>query len=45
MCLTKMLIKEHMNGNNEILKFTKTDLLRFCIRLLKMIEREKEKEK
>jgi len=36
--LTKLLIKEHIKGNNEILTMTKEDMIKFCIKLLKVIE-------
>lgn len=37
--LTNMLIKEHIEGNNKIITITKEDLLKFCIKLLKRIEK------
>lgn len=39
--LTKMVIEEHFKNKNEIIKITKKDLLRFCIKLLKVVEKNK----
>ena len=37
--LTKLLIKEHFEGQEKIIRITKKDLIRFCIKLVKTIER------
>ena len=39
--LTKMVIEEHIKNRDEIIKITKKDLLRFCIKLLKIVEKSK----
>lgn len=36
--LTEMIIKEHFENNSNIIKISKEDLMRFCIKLLKTIE-------
>lgn len=37
--LTEILIKEHIKGNKEKYILTKEDLARFCIKVLKEIQR------
>lgn len=37
--LTKLLIKEQFEEKEKIIKISKKDLIRFCIKLLKVIER------
>ena len=37
--MTKMLIKEHITGDDKEFKMTKEELIRFCIKLLKVVER------
>lgn len=41
--LTKMVIEEHIKNRDkdEIIKITKKDLIRFCIKLLKIVEKSK----
>ena len=35
--LTKLLIKEEFGGKETIIKMNKKDLIRFCIKLVKLI--------
>ncbi len=37
--LTSMYIKEHIEGNKETLTFKKEDLIKFCIKLVKTIQK------
>lgn len=41
--LTEILIKEHLIGNNEKYILTKVELARFCIKVVKEIQRIYEK--
>ena len=35
--LTKMMIKEHISNNQDKYIFTKEELIKFCIKLIKVI--------
>ena len=37
--LTKLLIKEQFEEQEKIIRISKKDLIRFCIKLVKVIER------
>ena len=39
--LTRLLIKEQFEEKEKIIKISKKDLIRFCIKLVKTIERYK----
>lgn len=38
--LTEMYIREHIEGKHEILQMTKGELIKFCIDLLKFIQKQ-----
>lgn len=37
--LTNMFIKEHIENNEEMLSISKEELIKFCIKLLKTIQK------
>lgn len=36
--ITKLMIKEHFENEEEIIKISKVNLMKFCIKLLKMVK-------